>query len=126
MTIQPSPGPYKAELEYRNWDKTSDLNTRYLSRADILDARGNVIAGVMLREYTAGGIGEANAHLFATSHALLKALEDLLTYDRVERPAFRSKPMGAPGSTARIQQEKLIALEDAAHQAIEAAKGGAA
>ncbi|MBN9497828.1 MAG: hypothetical protein J0H39_13815 [Alphaproteobacteria bacterium] len=39
---------------------------------------------------------------------------DLLTFDRVERPAFRSKPLGAPNSTVRIAQDKLIALEDAA------------
>lgn len=45
---------------------------------------------------------------------LRAALENLLTYDLVERPAFRSKPEGAPGSTVRIQQDKLIALEDAA------------
>lgn len=49
---------------------------------------------------------------------LLAALENLATYDRVERPAFRAKPEGAPGSTARIQQAKLIALEDAARAAI--------
>jgi hypothetical protein len=58
------------------------------------------------------------------SHAaLVGALENLLTFDRVERPAFRLKPEGAPGSDARIRQEKLIALEDAARAALAAAKG---
>lgn len=29
-----------------------------------------------------------------------------------EHPAFRNKPVGAPGSDARIEQERAIALED--------------
>lgn len=58
------------------------------------------------------------------AHAnLLAALENLLTYDRVVRPAFRSKPVGAPNSSVRIDQDKLIALEDAALAAIARAKG---
>jgi hypothetical protein len=66
---------------------------------------------------------EAYARLFAASTNLFRALDDLLTYGRVERATFRSKPIGAPGSTARIQQDKLIALEDAALAAIQRAKG---
>lgn len=49
---------------------------------------------------------------------LVEALENLLTYDRVERPAFRAKPVGAPNSSERIKQDKLIALEDAARAAL--------
>lgn len=33
-------------------------------------------------------------------------------------PAFRMKPIGAPGSAARIEQENLMALEEAATAAI--------
>ena len=54
---------------------------------------------------------------------IMAALDGLLTYDRVERPAFRSKPLGAPNSTVRIQQEKLIALEDAALAALSLVRG---
>lgn len=38
-------------------------------------------------------------------------------------PAFRMKPVGAEGSPARIEQENLMALEDAAIRAL-AQKGG--
>ena len=33
-------------------------------------------------------------------------------------PAFRIKPVGAPGSEMRIEQERLMGLEDAAKLAI--------
>ena len=56
--------------------------------------------------------------LEALNTDLRNALEGLLTYDRVVRPAFRSMPVGAPHSTARLDQEKLIALEDAALAAL--------
>jgi hypothetical protein len=54
--------------------------------------------------------------------ALRQALEDLLTYDRVMRPAFRSKPLGAPNSQVRIDEDKLIACEDAALAALSLAE----
>lgn len=38
-------------------------------------------------------------------------------------PAFRIKPTGAPGSPARIEQESLMALEDAAMAALAKARG---
>jgi hypothetical protein len=53
--------------------------------------------------------------------ALVDALRGLLTYDRVERPAMRTHPHGAPGSTVRIATDKLIALEDAALAALKLA-----
>lgn len=65
-----------------------------------------------------GECSEANARLIAAAPELLAALENLLTYDVVERPAFRSKPHGAPNSTVRISTDKLVALEDAARAAI--------
>jgi hypothetical protein len=33
-------------------------------------------------------------------------------------PAFRMKPIGAPGSPARIESERLMALEEAARAAL--------
>jgi hypothetical protein len=54
--------------------------------------------------------------------ALRQALENLLTYDRVMRPAFRSKPLGAPNSQVRIDEDKLIACEDAALSALAAVR----
>lgn len=56
--------------------------------------------------------------LTADNEKLRKALEGLLTFDRVERPVFRSKPLGVQNSTARIFQDTLIAIEDAAAQAL--------
>lgn len=38
-------------------------------------------------------------------------------------PAFRAKPIGAPGSPARIEQEGLIQLEDDAMVALAKARG---
>lgn len=68
------------------------------------------------------GLSEAKATTIANA---LNALDGLLTYDRVVRPAFRSKPMGAPGSQARIDTDKLIELEDAALRVMRAATGAA-
>lgn len=53
--------------------------------------------------------------------AAARALPDLVKV--LERymdayPAFRIKPIGAPGSAARIEQENLMALEDAAKRLI--------
>jgi hypothetical protein len=39
-------------------------------------------------------------------------------------PAFRIKPEGAPGSQARGEQERLMALEDAAKAAINSVIAG--
>lgn len=57
---------------------------------------------------------------------LIEAAPDLLAV--LQRyvnayPAFRMKPIGAPGSPARIEQENLMALEDAAKAAIAKAEG---
>lgn len=54
---------------------------------------------------------------------LLDALECLLSYDRVVRPAFRNRPVGAPDSMARIDQDTLIRFEDKARAAINKALG---
>ena len=40
-------------------------------------------------------------------------------------PAFRIKPEGAPGSQVRDEQERKMALEDAARALLAAAKGAA-
>lgn len=89
----------------------------------IADARG----GVICETYRGRGEHEmlANARLIAAAPELLAALENLLTYDRVERPAFRAKPEGAPNSSVRIRQEKLIALEDQAAAVLAKSKGTA-
>lgn len=51
--------------------------------------------------------------------ALVEALENLLAAN----PAFRSMPIGSPGSVARIAQDMAIEAEDAAKVAIALAKG---
>lgn len=45
------------------------------------------------------------------------------TYARTN-PAFRSKPMGAPGSDARLRQQDQIAAEDALWEAIRKVEAG--
>lgn len=50
--------------------------------------------------------------------ALNNAREELHCYT-VTRPAFRSRPIGAPCSTARANQDNEIALEDSAKQTME-------
>lgn len=48
---------------------------------------------------------------------------DLLERYIAAYPAFRVKPVGAPGSRARDEQERLMALEEAALAALRAARG---
>ena len=77
------------------------------------------------RDEFSKALGEAmadNNRLREVNRELVAALDDLLTYDRVERPAFRTWPEGAPHSTVRIRQEKLIELEDRATAALAKAK----
>ena len=49
-------------------------------------------------------------NLTAAAPELLAALKNLVA----SRPAFRTRPLGGPGSVARIQQEHEIRLEDEA------------
>lgn len=53
--------------------------------------------------------GSEDAVLIAAAPELAQALRDLLRI----APAFRTKPIGAPGSEARRQQDEHIAIEDA-------------
>ena len=74
------------------------------------------------RFYSDKAAGSDYDHLREVNRELVAALESLLTYDRVERPAFRAKPEGAPHSSVRIRQDKLIALEDRAAAVLAKAK----
>ena len=58
--------------------------------------------------------GEADLTLVAAAPDLLAVLQRYVN----AYPAFRIKPIGAPGSEKRIEQENLMALEDAARTAI--------
>ena len=62
---------------------------------------------------------QANANLIAAAPELLAVLKEYLAY----LPAFRSKPVGAPGSAARGEQDALIALEDRAKGIVAKAEG---
>lgn len=57
--------------------------------------------------------------VMATAPELLQALKDYVAFS----PAFRSKPMGAPNSIARIGQSAHILIEDRARAAIAKAEG---
>ena len=50
------------------------------------------------------------------AEGLAKCLREMIEAN----PAFHSKPCGAPGSEARIKQDRQIAAEDAARTALEA------
>jgi hypothetical protein len=52
-------------------------------------------------------------------------LADLLRRYMAAYPAFRIKPMGSPGSQVRDEQERLMALEEAAIAALAHNKGNA-
>jgi hypothetical protein len=49
------------------------------------------------------------------AEGLAKCLREMIEAN----PAFHSKPCGAPGSEARIKQDRQIAAEDAARTALE-------
>jgi hypothetical protein len=57
---------------------------------------------------------------FATT--LEKELYEALEWYLHARPAFRSMPVGAPGSPARLGQEAAIAAEDKAKAALAKAR----
>lgn len=63
----------------------------------------------------------ANARLIAAAPDLLDALQMMTSAFE----AFRMKPVGAPGSAARDEQDQQIAAENAASAAIAKATGGA-
>ena len=64
---------------------------------------------------------EANARLIAAAPDLLDALHLMTSAFK----AFRMKPVGAPGSAVRDEQDQQIAAENAARAAIAAATGSA-
>jgi hypothetical protein len=57
---------------------------------------------------------EADARLIAAAPDLYAILQRYVA----SYPAFRIKPVGAPGSEKRVEQENLMALEDAAQAAL--------
>ena len=52
---------------------------------------------------------------------ILSLVEELTCYMQIH-PAFRSRPIGAPYSNARMNQENEIALEDSAKAVIKRAE----
>ena len=55
-----------------------------------------------------------NAQIYAAMPDIIAALIGYI----VELPAFRNKPVGAPGSVARIEADHAIRLEDEALAAL--------
>lgn len=87
----------------------------------IVNADGFVIALVSYSDatYKHHTQSHADQRAMATAPELLA----LLKRYRNAYPAFRMKPVGAPGSEKRIEQEMLTALEEAADTAIAKAGG---
>lgn len=74
------------------------------------------------------GFSDSQIDAALRSHLSTDALPDLivvLVQYLSAYPASRIKPVGAPGSPARTEQENLMALEDAAMAAIAKARGRA-
>ena len=61
----------------------------------------------------------ANARLIAAAPELYEVLEEYLH----ARPASRVKPVGSPGSAARLEQEAAIAAEDRAKAILRKIRG---
>ena len=55
---------------------------------------------------------------FTPSKECLRMMEEALRRYIAAYPAFRIKPIGAPGSPARLEQENLMALEEAGERAL--------
>jgi hypothetical protein len=116
-----TPGPWKVEHDYKPFViHTADHIVCAISgtAATVPEAAANAALIAAAPETAA-----ERDRLLEVNKELLAALKDLLTFDLVERSALRSKPLGAPNSTMRIGQEKLIALEDRARAAIARAEG---
>lgn len=62
---------------------------------------------------------EANARLITAAPDLLAALKEILRVN----PVYHGKPVGAPWSVAREEQDEQIVAEDAAIAAIAKAEG---
>jgi hypothetical protein len=60
----------------------------------------------------------AAPHIEAGLRARIAKLEEALAEYVLAYPVFRSKPIGAPGSLARNDQDALIALQDKARAAL--------
>jgi hypothetical protein len=103
-----TPGPWEVRLN--EW-----------SRYEILYQSG-ILAGISKWDDPASPPPieqmHANARLIASAPELLAALERYVA----AYPAFRMKPEGAPNSPVRIEQERLMLLEELALTAIAKAK----
>jgi hypothetical protein len=69
---------------------------------------GLSVSGNALRGDSGECVERANAYLIARAPELLKALKQCIE----DNPVFRSKPVGAPGSPARLEQDLRIENED--------------
>lgn len=99
-----TPGTWKVRPSY------SEANYTFIYS----DARER-IACFHKEEDAQAAVTAANSH-----DDLVKLLERYMA----AYPAFRIKPVGAPGSEKRIEQENLMALEDAARAALARATEG--
>lgn len=59
-----------------------------------------------------------------TKHTFVLSLITAARAYALTNPAFRSKPVGAPGSEARLRQQDQIAAEDALREAIRKVEAG--
>ena len=90
----------------------------FASGAAVFDAVGNCIGNCETDNATPERYA-ANARLMAMAPRLLKALD----YYVNQHPAFRVRPMGAPGSAVRQMQDFAIEQENEARAAIAEAGG---
>jgi hypothetical protein len=107
MSTKHTPGPWEAS---------------YLDKSGQRVVKGEHIEICTCWHHSVGSIEkemEANAYLIAAAPDLYAALRQLLA----TRPAFTSKPIGAPHSPARLEQEAAIKADHDARRAIAKAEG---
>ena len=114
MSVKPvawTPGPYHVFPNDGGYCANNLTAYRIETDMDRGSPRDICLALVVTDTAELGGeMGKANAELFAAAPELAEALRTYISH----YPAFRSKPVGAPGSQAREKQEYEIALEDEA------------
>lgn len=107
-----------------SWDYVEQQTAAGVSAKVIDHETGAVIALVKHsgKECGAGPVLAA-APALPVALATVETLTAILGRYMAAYPAFRMKPIGAPGSVMRVEQENLMALEDAARAAIAKATG---
>lgn len=89
--------------------------------AEAIEAIAKVLAEAALEELLKSAANPAPEHIAPSDDASTPDLAHVLRFYIDAFPAFRSKPLGAPHSSARRAQDTHIEWEDKARAALKAA-----